>query len=458
MMSHCQTHLRDGLLESVPALPRERRITLKNTLSVQQPSQLPLNGVLANDTDADRDALTVSGVTFGGVSGNVGSALTGTYGTLVLKADSSYSFVADQAAATALVAGQSGTDVFNYTVEDGHGGTSTGTLTFKVNGTTLPIEGLELAKRTVTKPNGSLTRAIDVPVVSNGGVDGVIEVPVAKSASGQTILSAIIPVGVGMQISGSPSAQEVSVSASEIIKAIQEPTQPGSADQQSLTSGAQGFLSSPPSNGSVLVQTADIMSAPTNGQPISISGAAASAGAPKAAVVVDASSLPSGTVLDIENVDFVMVIGAVRVTGGSGSQTAWGDDSGQWMVLGADDDVLHGGGGDDYVGSHGGNDRLYGDEGNDTVSGGVGNNTLDGGTGVDLMLGGTGTDTYYFDSADDTVIEYKGEGTDTIYSSANHMLTGHVENLVLNGNAHHGYGNGFANVMHATDSGSLMHG
>jgi hypothetical protein len=58
------------------------------------------------------------------------------------------------------------------------------------------------------------------------------------------------------------------------------------------------------------------------------------------------------------------------------------------MVLGADDNVIHGGGGDDTVGSKGGNDRLYGDAGNDRMVGGIGNDTLEGGDGNDILQGG----------------------------------------------------------------------
>lgn len=382
-----------------------------------------VRGVLSNDTDADRDALTVSEVKFNTTAGAVGSALMGTYGTLVLNADGSYIYIADRTAASALFAGQFGTDAFTYTVSDGNGGTTTGTLSFKVNGTTLLVEGLELAKRTVANPDGSLTQTIAVPVVPDGGPDGVIDVPVANAASGQALLTATVPTGVGMQISGSPSAKPGSGSLTDLLNAIQDRTPAGSVDQQVLTDGARGFLASLPANGSVLVQTVDIIGAPVNGQPISISGSAA-VDSPKTAVVVDASELPSGTLLKIDNVDFVMIIGAVRVTGGAGSQVLWGDSASQWLVLGAEDDTLHGGGGDDYVGSLGGHDWLYGDAGNDTVSGGAGDDHLFGGDGQDVLLGGIGRDWLEGNSGNDRLLGEAGNDRLSGGDGNDHLLGG----------------------------------
>jgi len=97
------------------------------------------NGVLNNDTDADVDALTVTAIRSGsesgsGTSGTVASPLTGTYGTLTLNADGSYTYVADQAAANALKAGATATDVFTYTISDGNGGTDKAQLTITVTG------------------------------------------------------------------------------------------------------------------------------------------------------------------------------------------------------------------------------------------------------------------------------------------------------------------------------------
>jgi VCBS repeat-containing protein len=78
--------------------------------------------VLANDTDPENDTLTVD---------NPGT-YAGTYGTLTLNANGSYTYVPN-AAADGLAAGESAQDVFNYTATDG-GATDSATLTVTVNG------------------------------------------------------------------------------------------------------------------------------------------------------------------------------------------------------------------------------------------------------------------------------------------------------------------------------------
>ena len=107
-------------------------------------SQTSGSGLLvADDTDADSDTLTVtqiavtggsnSSVTSSTTSSN-GTSVTGTYGTLVVGADGSYTYVADQDAADALDASETATDSFTYTVSDGNGGTDTATLIITVTG------------------------------------------------------------------------------------------------------------------------------------------------------------------------------------------------------------------------------------------------------------------------------------------------------------------------------------
>ena len=95
-----------------------------------------------NDADGDDPAnLVVSAVRVGGTEGSgtagtLGQALTGTYGQLTLNANGSYTYVANQDAADALDAGDTATDVFNYTVSDGNGGTDTATITITILGAT----------------------------------------------------------------------------------------------------------------------------------------------------------------------------------------------------------------------------------------------------------------------------------------------------------------------------------
>ena len=113
--------------------------------------------VLDNDTDPDAlDVLTVTGVatgsTPGPVAGNVGgSGIVGTYGTLTLAADGTWSYALDNADAdtNALAQGQTATDVFSYTISDLAGETSTATLSIDVAGTNDPAEISGVAQGTV---------------------------------------------------------------------------------------------------------------------------------------------------------------------------------------------------------------------------------------------------------------------------------------------------------------------
>lgn len=88
------------------------------------------HGILANDHDPDiHDVLRVSKVN--GLDFNVGQQLSGTYGKLTLNADGSYRYVANKniGSATSKASAQ---DQFTYTIDDGHGGLATSTLTVTV--------------------------------------------------------------------------------------------------------------------------------------------------------------------------------------------------------------------------------------------------------------------------------------------------------------------------------------
>ncbi|MGE4239754.1 calcium-binding protein [Ramlibacter sp.] len=75
-------------------------------------------------------------------------------------------------------------------------------------------------------------------------------------------------------------------------------------------------------------------------------------------------------------------------------------------------------------------------------------NILDGKLGKDTLIGGKGHDTYFVDNVRDVVVELAGEGTDTVFASVDGYALGfEVENLVLQGAAVFGKGNGGNNVI-----------
>jgi Ca2+-binding RTX toxin-like protein len=141
------------------------------------------------------------------------------------------------------------------------------------------------------------------------------------------------------------------------------------------------------------------------------------------------------------------------IFGGGGNDTLNGDDG---------IDRLYGGTGNDQIFGGIGDDQLYGEVGNDSLSGGDGSDRLEGGVGADTTSGGLGDDRHYVDNSSDVVVEARGQGTDTVYTTASLALslTSEVEALRtadaagvvainLSGSEHVNsvYGNAGANVI-----------
>src|SRR5262245_31576163 len=80
--------------------------------------------VLGNDADPDGDSVVVTGVS----GGSIGQAVAGSFGTLLLNADGSYSYVSNKGANLPDLA----QDIFTYTTSDGHGGTAQAVLTVSI--------------------------------------------------------------------------------------------------------------------------------------------------------------------------------------------------------------------------------------------------------------------------------------------------------------------------------------
>jgi len=104
------------------------------------------------------------------------------------------------------------------------------------------------------------------------------------------------------------------------------------------------------------------------------------------------------------------------------------------------------------------NDVLLGNAGANVLSGGIGADTLAGLAGNDVLIGGNGAanqmqgglgDDRYVMTANDTLVEFAGEGTDTVETAlAAYTLRNHFENLTYTGaGAFTGTGNTQNNVL-----------
>ncbi|HYD70904.1 hypothetical protein [Azospirillum sp.] len=307
------------------------------------------------------------------------------------------------------------------------------------NTTTQTVDGVTVQQTTQTASDGTRTDMLVVPVVTAGRTEQNAatpnaDIPLARDTAGQAVLEAHVPVGVGLTVESTTSTAQ---GVQGLIRAIQNRTQNQPGDQSAMTGIGQSFLDVLPPTTNLTVRTivptvANPAAPPA--QPIVISGtpSAGGTGAQQQAVVIDASSLPSGTVIQLQNVEFAAVVGAVRVTGGEGSQVVAGDSADQWMVLGADDDTLRGGGGNDFVGSEGGDDVLYGDTGLDTVTGGIGNDVLYGNQQDDVVYGNQGLDTLFGGQDADTL--FGGQDGDVLYGNrASDVLYGQLGSDTLFG-------------------------
>ncbi|MDP9423977.1 MAG: Ig-like domain-containing protein, partial [Pseudomonadota bacterium] len=145
--------------------------------------------VLANDTDVDNGAmLTVKEVN--GSTANVGSAITGTYGSVTINADGSWTYNLNNADSDtqALAQGDTVTETFNYTVTDEHGATSSSTLTITIAGAN---DGPVANADTGTTSENSI---VTINVLANDSDDdngAVLTVTAASAPAGQGTASVV---------------------------------------------------------------------------------------------------------------------------------------------------------------------------------------------------------------------------------------------------------------------------
>ena len=285
------------------------------------------------------------------------------------------------------------------------------------------VDGATVITDTTTQPDGATQTTQTVqPVAPNREDDPSTpnqdraDIPLATGAASEPLIVAALPVGIGLVSSGTSGGTRTL--EQRLTDAATPLTDSGSL-AAIVQNGIQAFVAGTPSEPAVTVRTLALTVAPGTGTPpnvpILITGASGlgegDAAEPQRqeALVIDARALPDGSVLQLDKVEFAIVIGNVRVIGGEGRNFVVGDAEDQVILLGPEDDVLRGGGGNDTVASKGGDDQLFGDAGNDRVIGGAGNDVLEGGTGNDVLQGSsaeTGTWRFQVNSAGEVLTRF----------------------------------------------------
>ena len=104
--------------------------------------------------------------------------------------------------------------------------------------------------------------------------------------------------------------------------------------------------------------------------------------------------------------------------GGGSDDRMSGDDGDDLLVGGVGNDILRGGLGDDSLDGEDDRDLITGEGGSDTLNGGAGRDTLDGGSGADLLNGGGNHDHGFGQGGYDTL--NGGAGNDSLMGGSGH--------------------------------------
>ncbi|WP_155496302.1 retention module-containing protein, partial [Comamonas testosteroni] len=153
-----------------------------DTASVTEDTGLSASGNVISGTGADSlgaDATNVVGVAKGtvtggqNVSGSVNTTVSGEYGTIVLKADGSYTYELNNndPRVNALLDGQKLEDTFSYTIRDADGDLSTTTITVTINGHTDGVPGV-----TIPDANGAAAGNVSIAENATQPVTGELSV------------------------------------------------------------------------------------------------------------------------------------------------------------------------------------------------------------------------------------------------------------------------------------------
>jgi len=404
--------------------------------------------VLANDTDVDAiDTRSVVGVAAGSVAGplstGAGATVTGTYGTVVIAADGSYTYtlVNADAETQALSTGETVTEVFTYTISDNNGAKDTATLTINIDGsddTYVGTAGADAITGTGGRDtiqglagNDTLNGAGGNDLIQGGDNDdtligglgnddlqgdaGVDTVDYSSASGG---ITAVAGDGSATGAAGTDTFGNIE----NLIGSGFGDTLDGNYQTNILTGGAGNDVLNGLGGADTLIGGADNDAlSGGDGNDLLDGGAGA-------------DTLDGGA--DTDTADY----------GASGSGVTVDLTAGTGLGGDAEGDTL--GTVENVTGSSTGNDTLTGDSGVNVLAGQGGNDTLNGSGGADSLDGGSGTDTAtYAGSGAGVVVDLNLATQSGFGGDENGDVLTDIENLTGTTSADELTGDANANVL-----------
>lgn len=346
-----------------------------------EPAEI-FGNVLINDQDenlADGDELRVSAVN--GQAADVGIAIVGLYGTLLLNADGSYSYELDNnnPVVDALDDGDQLVEVFDYTVSDRGDLSDVGQLVITIDGRDDNSAPTAVADTFMVDDVVNNSPVVVGNVLANDTDPDLEPGEVLKVADQAFSISTVVP----------PPYDDVI----DLDISINAPN-PGEAVSFSLT--LSGVLANGDDSAELVVKENGDIELTSNGifdflpegesLQISINYIAEDPDGE-----VSSPALATIVVNGSDNNDvFIGTEGDDVINGGAGNDTIFGNGG---------DDQIAGGDGDDFIDGGDGNDMLFGNAGADEILGGAGDDYIEGGAGVDIIDPGPGMNTVYQDDA-----------------------------------------------------------
>ncbi|MYM39404.1 Ig-like domain-containing protein [Duganella qianjiadongensis] len=260
------------------------------------------------------------------------------------------------------------------------------------------VDGVAVSEQLVLGPDGHYVTELQVPIVTSdrsdsSGNGNTADIPLVSN-SGNTLLLAQVPTGLGLSSSGSNSSNSTAFQQS-LLQAIGNATgTQGNSAQSSLIGSAGSFLHSLPGDAALLVQTIRPSDSGTGGV-LTLNGT--QQGGQHTALVIDCSTLLKPITLALQSVDFASVIGSSTVHLNSGSQiVSDGQQQTFELMAGMAASINAGGGNDVFQLSRSG-----------AVSGGAPRVQGDALASTTILQGGQGVDRVSFAGpASDYTVEY----------------------------------------------------